>query len=98
MDVAKTVQALGKVMPVEVETLIESINAMPANAVTCILTDVYMAGIMQAYHKYSIKTATFMPGSVALLASTSSADKLLEDGVVDTNGEYRIFFTKSSKF
>ncbi|KAH6791959.1 hypothetical protein C2S52_002436 [Perilla frutescens var. hirtella] len=88
MDFAKSVEALSEVVPGEVEALIGSINAAESDdAVTCIITDAYMAGITQVNEKYSgLKRAAFLTAPVALLALTGSADKLVDDGVIDTDG------------
>ncbi|XP_047962035.1 UDP-glycosyltransferase 83A1-like [Salvia hispanica] len=86
MDFAKSVEALGRVLPGELEALIRSINATQADAVTCIITDVFMAEITQAHRNFDLKLAAFLPGAVALLALTTSAEKLVADGVIDTDG------------
>ncbi|XP_057769686.1 UDP-glycosyltransferase 83A1-like [Salvia miltiorrhiza] len=87
MDFAKSVEALGRVLPPELQALIQSINATQTDAVTCIVTDVFMAGITQAYESFRlIKRAAFLPAAAALLALTTSADKLVDDGIIDTNG------------
>ncbi|KAL1538777.1 UDP-glycosyltransferase 83A1-like [Salvia divinorum] len=86
MDFAKSVEALGRVLPAELEALIRSINATQADAITCIITDVFMAEITQAYRNFDLKRAAFLPGAAALLALTTSADKLVADGVIDADG------------
>lgn len=87
-DFAKSIEVLSKAMPGELEALIESINTTQSDAVTCIITDVFMAWITQANEKFCLKKAAFLPGATALLALTSSAEKLINDGVIDSNGEY----------
>ncbi|XP_042023443.1 UDP-glycosyltransferase 83A1-like [Salvia splendens] len=45
-----------------------------------------MAKITQAYRNFDLKRAAFLPGAAALLALTTSAEKLVVDGVIDTDG------------
>lgn len=93
MDMAKTVEALREVVPGEVEALMESINATQSEEpVTCIITDVLMSGITQAYHKFSLKKAVFMPAAAALLAVVTTVDKLVDDGVIDSDGQFLFCF------
>lgn len=87
MDFAKSVEAMSKAVPGELEALIESINTSQSDAVTCIITDVYMARITQVNEKFCLKRAAFHAGAVALLALASSVEKLADDGVIDSDGE-----------
>lgn len=73
------------------EALIEKMNGTQSDTVTCVLADVYMASTMQVAKRLCIKRAAFLPASVAMLASTISVKKLVDDGIVDSNGESHVF-------
>lgn len=86
-DHGKLAEATMKIMPGKLEILIEKINGTQSDEVTCVLTDFYMAGAMQVAEKFCIKRAAFLPTAVAMLALTINAEKLVDDGIIDSNGE-----------
>ncbi|KAK6117423.1 hypothetical protein DH2020_048832 [Rehmannia glutinosa] len=85
-DHGKLAEAMAKVMPGKLEALIEEIKGTQSDEVTCVLTDFFMAGALQLAEKFCIKRAAFLPASVAMLALTINAQKLVDDGIIDSDG------------
>ncbi|KAL0350803.1 UNVERIFIED_CONTAM: UDP-glycosyltransferase 83A1 [Sesamum radiatum] len=85
-DHGKLAEAMTKDLPRKLEALVEKINGTEGDEITCVLTDFYMAGAMQVAEKFCIKKAAFLPASVSMLALTISAQKLVDDGIIDADG------------
>lgn len=90
-DHGKLAEGTLKIIPKNLEALIEKMNGTQSDTVTCVLADIYMASTMQVAKRLGIKRAAFLPASVAMLASTNSVKKLVDDGIVDSNGESHVF-------
>lgn len=86
-DLGRLTDVMVKVMPRKLEALIEDIKEMEHGEVTCILTDYYMAWALDVAAKFGVKKAAFSPASIALSASTINASKLVQDGIIDSNGK-----------
>ncbi|KAL8044181.1 hypothetical protein ABFX02_08G030000 [Erythranthe guttata] len=83
----KLAEATVKIMPKELENLIQEMNRTESDdIITCVLVDFYMAGILPVVEKIGIKRAAFLPAPVALLALTLNVQKLVDDGIVDADG------------
>ncbi|KAK4490739.1 hypothetical protein RD792_001442 [Penstemon davidsonii] len=85
-DHGKVAATILKIMPGNLEILIEKINRNESDEIICVLADIYMGWAMEVAEKFGIKKAAFLPASVAMLALTINAEKLLDDGIVDSNG------------
>ncbi|KAH6774581.1 hypothetical protein C2S52_002437 [Perilla frutescens var. hirtella] len=86
-DHGRLAEATLKIIPEKLQALIQEMNGThESDEVTCVLADFYMSSTLQAAEKLCIKRAVFMPASVAMLALTINAGKLVDDGIIDSNG------------
>lgn len=86
-DIAKVSQVLSRVMPAKLEQLVEDINRTDDNKVTCIIADEYIKWALEIAERLKIKRVAFCPAAAALHASIFSISNLIQDGVLDSNGE-----------
>lgn len=87
-DLGKLSEAIFQGMPGKLEELIKGIKKGTDNdEITCIIADENMGWALQVAENMGIKRAAFWPASAALLALLFSIPKLIQDGIVDNNGE-----------
>lgn len=86
-DLGKLTEAMHRVMPEELEALIEKINETESDKITCVITDYGVGWALELAYKLGIKRATFLPAAVALLALALNAQKLIDEGIIDSEGE-----------
>jgi hypothetical protein len=72
--------------------LIEDINALDSdNKISCIIVTKNMGWALEVTHQLGIKGALFWPASATSLVSFNSMERLVEEGIIDSqNG--KIFF------
>ncbi|XP_028769695.1 UDP-glycosyltransferase 83A1-like [Neltuma alba] len=85
-DVARLCLAMLKTMKVEFEKLLEHSILKDGGRITCVVADVSMAWALEVAHKFGIKAAVICVASAALLALKLHAPKLIEDGLIDSDG------------
>jgi hypothetical protein len=76
-------------MPPRLPKLIEDINALDGdnnNKINCIIVTFNMGWALEVGHKFGIKGALFCPPSATSLACTVCIPKLIEDGIIDSEG------------
>ncbi|KAF7803068.1 UDP-glycosyltransferase 83A1-like [Senna tora] len=79
-------ESICQVMPKELEMLIKEINQSDSVKISCVVADVSMAWALEVAEKMGIQRVAFWPASASLLALSLSIQKLLDDGIIDTDG------------
>ncbi|XP_044468947.1 UDP-glycosyltransferase 83A1-like [Mangifera indica] len=85
-DLGKLCAVMPQVMPGKLEELIEDINRIEEEKLVCVIADGSTGFALEVAEKMKIKKAAFWPASAAALASFYSIPKLIEDGIMDTDG------------
>lgn len=88
----KLTEAILRVLPRKLEELIEDINGSNGESITCVLVDQTLGWALEIAEKKAIKRAAFCPAAAALLVLGLSIPKLIDDGVIDNEGEQYITF------
>lgn len=87
-ELGKLTKAIFSVMPGKLEDLIDRINASEDEKITCIIADESMGWALEVAEKMKIRRVAFWPASAALLTLSFTIPKLIDDGIIDSNGEY----------
>ncbi|KAK6117425.1 hypothetical protein DH2020_048834 [Rehmannia glutinosa] len=86
-DLAKITEAIFRVPPVELESLIEKINREEGgDKITCVVADATMAWALEVAEKLEIKRAAFWTAAAVVLAVSLNIPKLISDGIMDGDG------------
>ncbi|KAL4322670.1 hypothetical protein AHAS_Ahas14G0233700 [Arachis hypogaea] len=86
-DSMKVLQSIKRTMPSLLPKLIEDINALNfENKITCILVTFNMSWALEVGHQLGIKCAALFPFSATSVASVHFIPKLMEDGIIDSDG------------
>ncbi|KAJ9540649.1 hypothetical protein OSB04_027155 [Centaurea solstitialis] len=93
-DLAKQTEAIFQTMPAKLEELINTINKKDDSKITCVITDINMGWALPVAEKMGIRRASFWPASAITLATVLSLQKLIDDGIINHNGE--IFHSNSN--
>ncbi|KAK7273336.1 hypothetical protein RIF29_14385 [Crotalaria pallida] len=87
VDVMKVLYSIKSTMPSLLPKLIEDINASDdENKITCIIVTMNMGWALEVGHRLGIKGAFFFAASAASMASCYCIPRLIEDGIIDTDG------------
>lgn len=86
-DLGKLEISMPKVIPQALEDLIEKINTTESDKITCVITDYGLIWALPLAEKLGIKKSAFLPAPVALLALAKHAKNLVDEGIVDSDGE-----------
>lgn len=86
-ELAKLAPAIGRVMPAKLEELIVKINEAGDDKITTLIADGGMGSALRVAEKMGISRAAFWPASAAMLALDFSIPRLIEDGIIDVDGE-----------
>lgn len=84
----KISEAILRVMPRNVERLIEKIHGSANDKISCVLADRSLGWALEIAEKMGIKRAAFCPAAAALLVLSLSTPKLIDDGIIDCEGMY----------
>ncbi|BFG32863.1 hypothetical protein CerSpe_191370 [Prunus speciosa] len=84
-DERKLGESVFKVMPGHVENLLNKAN-LEGNQVTCVIADAVFGWALGIAEKMELKSALFWPSAPGVLALTLNIRKLIEAGVIDSNG------------
>ena len=81
-----------------ISSTVEKINESDDdNRIICVIADVTVAWAFDVAEKMGIQSATFWPNVPATLALILLIPKLIEDGIIDTQGNnYPVFLTPPS--
>lgn len=79
--------SLYQVLPGKFEELIVEINKSEDEKITCLIADNNFGWALEIATKMGIKRAAFLPAAAALMVVALNIPKLIEDGLVDENGE-----------
>ncbi|KAJ0098833.1 hypothetical protein Patl1_21719 [Pistacia atlantica] len=82
----KISEAILRVMPRNVERLIEKIHGSAIEKISCVLADQSIGWALEIAEKMGIKRAAFCPAAAALLVLSLSIPKLIDDGIIDCEG------------
>ncbi|KAK6129166.1 hypothetical protein DH2020_037098 [Rehmannia glutinosa] len=85
-DLGKLTEAMFRVMPGELESLIEKINE-EGDKITGVIADGQLGWALEVAEKTGVKKAAFWPASAASFISLFNIPKLVSDGIVDSNGK-----------
>ncbi|RYQ86031.1 hypothetical protein Ahy_B10g105683 [Arachis hypogaea] len=78
--------SIKKNIPAMLEKLIEDLRLKDGIIVSCVVADSAMAGALKIASKIGIKGVVLYPASAAMLALDCSIPKLIDDGIIDSNG------------
>ncbi|CAN6578097.1 unnamed protein product [Malus baccata var. baccata] len=84
-DERKVGESIFKVMPGHLENLLNKAN-LEGNQVACIIADAIFGWALEFAEKREIKLAMFWPSTPGGLALALSIPKLIEAGIIDSNG------------
>ncbi|KAL0461609.1 UNVERIFIED_CONTAM: UDP-glycosyltransferase 83A1 [Sesamum latifolium] len=84
----KLMEAVCRVMPVKIEELIREIGGCSAAAdkVSCIVYDQSLGRIQHVAERMGIGSVAFLPAAAALLVLGFNIPKLIQDGIIDDQG------------
>ncbi|KAK6117991.1 hypothetical protein DH2020_048269 [Rehmannia glutinosa] len=86
-DLGKLTEAMSRVMPGELESLIGKLNGKEGGEkITGVIADGQLSWAIEVAHKIGVKKAAFYPASVASVASLLNVPNLVSDGIIDNNG------------
>lgn len=87
-DLVKLSETMLRVMPEKLEELIRKINERSdSSKITCVLADETIGWALQVAEKMGIHRAAFWPAAALTLVFKLSIHKLIDDGIIDNNGE-----------
>lgn len=87
-DIFKLLSSMKSTMPARLQKLIEDINALEdvGNKISCIVVTVNMGWALEVAKKLGIKRALLFPASGTSMACILSIPKLIEDKIIDAEG------------
>ncbi|CAI9758692.1 unnamed protein product [Fraxinus pennsylvanica] len=85
-ELGKLTEAILKVMPGNLEDLIEKINETDRDKIMCVIADYGMGWALELAEKLGIKKVAFCPAAAAMLAVAINCPKLIDDGIIDSDG------------
>lgn len=86
-DLRKLEVSMPNVIPQALEALIEKINTTESDKITCVIADYGLIWALPVADKLGIKKSVFLTAPVALLALAKHAKSLVDEGIVDNDGE-----------
>ncbi|KAM3751296.1 hypothetical protein ACB098_04G098000 [Castanea mollissima] len=86
IDILKPINNFEEVKPNHFKDLIEKINESDDDRIICVIADVAVAWAFDVAEKMGIQSAAFWPAGPATLALVFLSPKLIEDGIIDTQG------------
>ncbi|AES77646.2 UDP-glucosyltransferase family protein [Medicago truncatula] len=86
-DIKKVLLSIKSTMPPRLPKLIEEVNALNVdNKINCIIVTFSMGWALEVGHNLGIKGALLCPASSTTLACAVCIPKLIEDGIIDSEG------------
>lgn len=83
MKPGKLSEAVLRVLPGKVEELIEKIRG----EITCVLADQSLGWALEIAERKGINRAAFCPAAAAMLVQAFSIPQLIDEGIIDNDGE-----------
>ncbi|KAK4490742.1 hypothetical protein RD792_001445 [Penstemon davidsonii] len=84
-ELGQLTQGIFNVMPQELEALIHKIN-QTEDEIVCVIADWGMGWAFEVAEKLGLRSAAFWSGPAAVLASSFTIPKLVNDGIIDSDG------------
>ncbi|XP_041002788.1 UDP-glycosyltransferase 83A1-like [Juglans microcarpa x Juglans regia] len=85
-ELGKLSEAILRVMPGKLKELIEDINRLKGDNITCVIADFSMGWALDVAEKMKIQRAAFWPASSAVLALILRIPKLIDSGIINNDG------------
>ncbi|KAK9176383.1 hypothetical protein WN944_028400 [Citrus x changshan-huyou] len=85
-DPGKLIEKVLQVMPGKLEELIEEINGRDDEKIDCFIADGFMGWSMEVAEKMKLRRAVIWTSCAASVASIFCIPKLIDDGIIDSNG------------
>ena len=85
-DALKLINSFQEVMPVHFNDLIGKSNESYDDRISCVIAGISVVWAFEVAEKMGIKSDAFWPAQPATLALTLRIPKLIEDGIIDTQG------------
>ncbi|KAF3444850.1 hypothetical protein FNV43_RR14543 [Rhamnella rubrinervis] len=79
-------EAILRAMPGKVEELIEQINGSEGDEIACVLADQSIGWALEIAERKGIRRAAFCPAAAALLVQGFNIPKLIDEGIIDNDG------------
>ncbi|KAL2504983.1 UDP-glycosyltransferase 83A1 [Abeliophyllum distichum] len=86
-EIGKLSESIFDVMPGELKALIERINGSKSEKISCLIADAAMGWALEVVEKMGIKKVAFWPAAAALLALLLKIPSLIDDGIIDSDGQ-----------
>lgn len=86
-DLGKVMEASQSVICEKLEELITRINELAGDKITCVIADESFGWALEVAERMKIRRVAFWPAAAALLALAFSVPELINNGVIDNNGE-----------
>lgn len=86
IDTLKLINSFQETKPDHLKDLIEKINKSADDQIICVIADVTVAWAFDVAEKMGIQSVAFWPIGPANLALIFHIPKLIEDGIIDTQG------------
>ncbi|WJX65711.1 hypothetical protein P8452_50340 [Trifolium repens] len=83
---AKLCEAILSTMPTMLENLLKDICLNDNCKISCIVADVNMGWALNVGSKFGINGALFWSSSAAMFAMVNNIPKLIDDGIIDSDG------------
>jgi hypothetical protein len=85
-------------MPTMLENLLKDICLNDNCKISCIVADVNMGWALNVGSKFGINGALFWSSSAAMFAMVNNIPKLIDDGIIDSDGKNNLFLFKCRFF
>lgn len=86
-DLGKLTEAMFQVMPIMLEELINKINGLGGNEITCVIADENTGWALQVAENMGIPRVAFWPASASVLALIFNIPKFIEQKLIDFDGK-----------
>ena len=90
-DFGELFDAILSTMSARLEKLIEDIALNDGIRISCIVADILMGWALEVACKLGIKGVLFWPASAAMFAVQNNIPKLIDDGIIDSDGKNLTF-------
>nr|KJB40917.1 hypothetical protein B456_007G082400 [Gossypium raimondii] len=92
-QLGKLTESLYQVMPTQPKELIHKVNGLNDDKISCVLVDIGMGLALDVAAELGIPTVGLWPAAVLQLAVLLKVPKLIDDGLIDENGNtYLVLF------
>ncbi|KAL1809630.1 hypothetical protein ACET3Z_026620 [Daucus carota] len=88
-DLGKLSESMVRVIPGKLEEIIENVNkAVDENNITCVIADSGVGWALEIAVKFSLMPVIFFPAAASTMAINLSLPKMIEDGIIDSDGNF----------